>query len=344
MRNRADPAVREFAEEVLLREGIPPALSARWLHSTDLQELRALANVACAAVVNLGRINDIRRINTFLRIANVCLPEGGLFICRLETLGQRWAGLFSKYPMPLAYLFYLLIFVFHRLIPKLPVTKWAYFRITGGKNRVLSEPEALGRLVCCGFSIVETRDIAGNLYVVARKESITLPAANPSYGVLFRAPRIGRGGKEIRVFKLRTMHPYSEYLQEYVFRRNSLAKGGKFKDDFRVTGWGRVCRKYWIDELPMIINWLKGDLKLVGVRPLSLQYASLYPDALLGRRKQHKPGLIPPFYADLPSTFEDILASEEAYLDRYGRQPLRTDVRYFCRAMYNILFRRARSA
>lgn len=69
-----------------------------------------------------------------------------------------------------------------------------------------------------------------------------------------------------------TMHPYSEYLQRYVFEKNSLQEGGKIKDDFRVTYWGRIMRKLWIDELPMFINFFKGDLKLVGVRPLSTHY------------------------------------------------------------------------
>ncbi len=59
------------------------------------------------------------------------------------------------------------------------------------------------------------------------------------------------------------MHPYSEYLQEYILERNGLDKGGKFKGDFRITGWGKILRRYWLDELLMIINLFKGDLKIV---------------------------------------------------------------------------------
>ena len=43
--------------------------------------------------------------------------------------------------------------------------------------------------------------------------------------------------------------------------RAKLAKTGKVLNDYRITTWGRFCRKYWIDELPMIINLLKGELK-----------------------------------------------------------------------------------
>jgi lipopolysaccharide/colanic/teichoic acid biosynthesis glycosyltransferase len=122
-----------------------------------------------------------------------------------------------------------------------------------------------------------------------------------------------------------------------------LAVGGKFQNDFRVTGWGRVFRRLWLDELPMLLNWVKGDLKLVGVRPLSQHYASLYPRSLLAYRSGFKPGLVPPFYADLPGTFDEILESEEAYLRSFEQQPVITDVRYLFRAAYNIVFRHARS-
>jgi len=155
--------------------------------------------------------------------------------------------------------------------------------------------------------------------------------------------RIGKNGKVIFVYKFRTMHPYSEYLQKYVYERNSLQDGGKIRDDFRVTYWGRIMRKLWIDELPMFINFFKGELKLVGVRPLSTHYLSLYDDELREMRLKHKPGLLPPFYADLPTTLEEIIESEKKYLRAYDQYGLITDVRYLFAAMYNILIKRARS-
>ena len=112
--------------------------------------------------------------------------------------------------------------------------------------------------------------------------------------------RIGKGGKTIYVYKLRTMYAYSEFIQKFVYENNSLQLGGKFKDDFRVPFWGILFRKLFIDELPMLINWVKRDLKLVGVRPMSNQYMSLYSTEHQERRKNFKPGLVPPFYADLP--------------------------------------------
>jgi lipopolysaccharide/colanic/teichoic acid biosynthesis glycosyltransferase len=139
------------------------------------------------------------------------------------------------------------------------------------------------------------------------------------------------------------MHPYAEYLQEYIYEQNNLKDGGKFKDDFRITSWGRFFRKFWIDELPMAINFLKGEIKLVGVRPLSEQYLSLYSDELKQKRIQAKPGLVPPFYADLPVSLDDIMQSELKYLNLYNQHPFKTDCSYFLKAVKNIVFKRART-
>lgn len=140
------------------------------------------------------------------------------------------------------------------------------------------------------------------------------------------------------------MYPFSEYLQSYVYENNNLSINGKFHEDFRVSTWGKYMRKVWLDELPMLVNWFKGDVKLVGVRPLSEQYISLYPKALAEKRLQHQPGLIPPFYADMPKRFEQILESEKNYLAAYEKHPLKTDATYLCKAMYNIVVNGARSA
>ena len=103
------------------------------------------------------------------------------------------------------------------------------------------------------------------------------------------------------------MHRYAEYIQDYVYAQNNLKAGGKIKDDYRITWWGKVLRTFWLDEIPMIYNLIRGDIKLIGVRPLSKHYLSLYSDDLQTLRSKHKPGLIPPFYADLPSTLNEIM-------------------------------------
>ena len=85
-------------------------------------------------------------------------------------------------------------------------------------------------------------------------------------------------------------------------------------------------------------------MKLVGVRPLSKHYYNLYKRELQQRRIEYKPGLVPPFYADMPKTLEEIMESETRYLDAYDRSPLVTDIRYFFKAFWNIVVKKQRSA
>lgn len=82
---------------------------------------------------------------------------------------------------------------------------------------------------------------------------------------------------------------------------------------------------------------------MVGVRPLSSQYFNLYSKELKEKRSKHKPGLIPPFYADLPKTLDEIMASEMHYLEEHEKHPIKTDIKYFLKAWQNILFKKARS-
>ena len=90
-------------------------------------------------------------------------------------------------------------------------------------------------------------------------------------------------------------------------------------------------------------NKKKTNLDMVGVRALSEHYFSLYPKDLQDLRTRFKPGLVPPYYADMPKSFDEIIESERHYLQAKQNHPFSTDIRYFFRAWYNILFRKARS-
>ena len=295
-------------------------------------------------LVNLKRINDIRFINKFFESVNKKLLDSGFFIGCVETKDQRKKRLLKKYPPVLNRIYYFFDFILKRVFPKFNLTKRIYFFLTRGQNRVISKAETFGRLYSCGFKIVNETEIHGNLYFVARKNKNPFYDMEPTYGPLVKLHRIGKNGKLINVFKFRTMHPYAEYLQEYVYEKSSLQEGGKFKDDFRITTLGKFFRKFWIDELPMFINFFRGDLKIVGVRPLSKHYFSLYSKELQEKRTQTKPGLIPPFYVDMPKTIEEIQASELKYLNAYFKHPFLTDWKYFWKAVWNILFHKARSS
>lgn len=294
-------------------------------------------------IVNLHRVNDIQFINKFFEAVNERLPAGGLYIDCVETQVQRKARLLAKYPPLLNRIYYPLDYVFKRVFPKLPVTKQIYFLLTRGNNRVLSRAEALGRLYSCGFEVLADTASNGRMYFAARKIKEPAFDMKPTYGALVKLRRYGKGGEVIGVYKMRTMYPFAEYLQGYLYDREGLAEGGKFKDDFRVTGMGKFMRKLWLDEFPMFLNVFKGEMKLVGVRPLSKHYFNLYTEELRQRRINFKPGLVPPFYADMPKSLEEVMESESRYLDAYEKSPFRTDLKYFWLAMVNIFFRHARS-
>jgi lipopolysaccharide/colanic/teichoic acid biosynthesis glycosyltransferase len=294
-------------------------------------------------VVNLKRVNDIQYINKFFETVNRKLPVYGVFVGAAETNQLRKQRILKKFWPGLNWLMLFLDYIVKRVFPKFILTKSIYFFLTRGENRVLSRAEILGRLYSCGFEVLEEKEISDLYYFAARKTKAPAYDMNPTYGPFVKLLRVGKGGKMIKVYKLRTMHPYSEYLQDYVYKLNKLEEGGKFKDDYRISRAGKIFRTFWIDELPMIFNVFKGDLKIVGVRPISQHYFDLYSKELQEKRIKYKPGLVPPFYADMPKTMEEIQDSELRYLESYEKHPLRTDIRYFFKAFKNIIFKRARS-
>lgn len=343
IKNRLHEVISPAAVEFLHQELPIEDKGTKILSTTTVFNVQTLEGEGLKNLVNVQKINDIRYINKFFEAVNNLLPDGGIFIGCAETMEERRVRILRKFPRPLAYPYYFFDFLVKRVLPKTRLTRKIYFMVTGGRNRVISLPEVLGRLFSCGFEVVKHTEIDNQLWFIARK--VKEPAFNEyaTYGPFIKLNRLGRNGKMIQVYKLRTMHPYSEYLQNYVYQMNALAVGGKFKDDFRVTSWGKLFRKLWLDELPMLINWLKGDLKLVGVRPLSAHYLGLYSEELRNRRLHFKPGLIPPFYVDMPKTLDEIMASESRYLESYEKSPFRTDFEYFFKALHNIFIKRARS-
>jgi len=345
--NIRETIIKEADEEVFqfLSENIDLNIPNYSLLSTATQfNVDKLPEKTYLKIVNLKRINDIRYINKFFESINRKLIDGGFFIGCVETKDQRKQRILKKFIPVFNRIYYFFDFIVKRVFPKFNITKQIYFFLTRGENRVISKAETFGRLYSCGFRISNEKEIRGKLYFVARKNKKPFYDMEPTYGPLVKLNRVGKNGKIIHVYKLRTMHPYAEYLQEYIYDRSALQEGGKFKDDFRITTLGKFFRKFWIDELPMLINFFRGDMKIVGVRPLSKHYFSLYSKELQEKRTKTKPGLIPPFYVDMPKTLEEIQASEMKYLTSYEKRPLLTDWKYFWKAGWNIVFRKARSA
>ncbi len=294
--------------------------------------------------INLHVLNDQIKLNDYiLNIRNSLVP-GGVFVGAILPHHYRYKRYLKKHSYWLGSILYFMDFFWKRVFPKIPFTREIYSSFSKEQDRALSLAEGLGRLVYCGFKIIDLAVVDDVVYFAAAKNGLYLPTKKFFYSPVFKMKRIGKGGKNIYVYKFRTMYPYSEFIQDFVYEHNNLELGGKFKDDFRVPAWGRLFRKLWIDELPMLINLIKGDLKLVGVRPISEHYLSLYSKGHQKRRINFKPGLIPPFYADLPKTLEEIELSEKRYLDAYEKNPLKSDITYLFKSLNNIFLKHKRSA
>ena len=334
---------KEMTEAILKITGTKLNDRTAVLSTTTVFNIANLPHVRYDYIINLHKINDIIKLNEFLDRVNRKLKFEGLFLCCVETKDQRKKRLLKKYPPIINYAFYTLDFIYKRVLPKLKFTRKLYFLINKGSNSVISRAEALGRLSRAGFMINQEAFIGDKLCIEAMKITDPIYINGTTYGPFIALPRVGKYGELIKVYKLRTMHPYSEFIQDYVYRMHDLKDGGKFNDDFRITSWGAVARKVWLDEFPMFINFFRGNMKLVGVRPLSKHYFELYSKDLQERRVKYKPGLIPPFYADMPSDLDAIQESEARYLDSFDKDPLLTDFRYFWKSVFNIVFRSARS-
>lgn len=109
--------------------------------------------------------------------------------------------------------------------------------------------------------------------------------------VIFSQKRVGKDGKEFKMYKFRSMVINAEELKKKLMAQNEMSGPMfKMKDDPRITKIGKFIRKTSIDELPQLINVLKGEMSLVGPRP-SLPKEVAEFEAWMMRRLDVKPGL-----------------------------------------------------
>jgi lipopolysaccharide/colanic/teichoic acid biosynthesis glycosyltransferase len=168
---------------------------------------------------------------------------------------------------------------------------------------------------------------------------------NGQGSVLYAEERLGIGGVPFTIYKFRTMVPHAALAYEACAAARGITGYGKVKGDPRVTQLGALLRRYWIDELPQLVNLLRGEMTLVGIRPKSFRNWSQYPVQHKDRALMFKPGLVGIGYASPGlSSLDDLVAAERDYLDRKERSPLLTDAKYLCKVAANILLRGVRSA
>jgi len=155
--------------------------------------------------------------------------------------------------------------------------------------------------------------------------------------VLFRQPRAGRYGRPFTVFKFRSMYVNAEAELEKLRARNE-ASGPLFKlrDDPRRTRVGRLLRETSLDELPQLLNVLRGDMSLVGPRPAILSEVAQYQDWHL-KRLEVLPGITGLWQVSGRSdlTFDEMVMLDIYYGENWS---LGLDLRIILRTVPQVLF------
>jgi exopolysaccharide biosynthesis polyprenyl glycosylphosphotransferase len=148
--------------------------------------------------------------------------------------------------------------------------------------------------------------------------AIKLTSGSP---IFFSQERHGRNRRRFRMYKFRTMVDKAEQLQPLLERRNE-AVGPIFKitEDPRVTRLGAFLRRTSLDELPQLFNVLKGEMSLVGPRPLPVRDVSKFEQGCFLRRFCVIPGLTGLWQVNARNTvnFEDWVKQDFAYIDNWS--------------------------
>lgn len=290
-------------------------------------------------------MNNINFLQKKIENLQQTIDSEQYIIFQFETLRGRENRIKKKYPALIARMIIFTEFIIHRAIPRLPIIGFIYRGFTKNRVKILSKAEGLGRIVYSGFHLIEVENFDGLCTVLTSKNTLTLNRKKASFGLIFKMNRIGKNGKIIGVYKVRTMHPYSEFIHDYILKVNGYGDKGKPKNDFRVTTWGRFLRKYWLDEIPQILNVLKLEMKLVGLRPVSEVYFNELEEEQKNRRLKVKPGCIPPYVAfNMSSSKENVIEAEQLYLEMKDKNPYTTDVKLFFVALKNIIFLKKRGS
>jgi len=136
--------------------------------------------------------------------------------------------------------------------------------------------------------------------------------------VLFKQVRVGKDGKHFDVLKFRTMVLNAEKLG------NKVTTG----DDPRITPIGRVLRKYKLDELPQLINVLKGEMSLVGPRPEVPEYVEFYPDEIRNVVLSVPPGMTDKASIEFVNE-NDLLSGSKDPVSDYKNKVLPIKLKYY---------------
>jgi hypothetical protein len=197
-------------------------------------------------------LNNWYYINSKFQAHYHKLSPGGFLIVKFKSRNQVINRLKNQFFGKS--LSFIIIFV-HDVLAKIPYLSKLINWIIKGKNKLLSEIEVKGRVYYNGFKIEKQFLVENEIYLILRKVNSISDNPNPSFHLITNLNRVSMFGNIIKIRKIRSMYPYSEFLQKDVFETNQLDTSGKFNDDPRITGIGKYIRKYWIDEIPQFLQY-----------------------------------------------------------------------------------------
>mgnify|MGYP000844270907 CR=1 FL=1 len=168
--------------------------------------------------------------------------------------------------------------------------------------------------------------------------------------ILYKQKRVGKNGQLFEMLKFRSMRLenapdiHREYVQKLIHENCSPEDLGanslKLKSDPRITGLGRILRKYSLDELPQLINVLRGEMSIVGPRP-SLPYEYEIYKEWHKRRLEVLPGItgLWQVYGHNTVCFDDMVRLDLNYIRRMS---LWLDIKIIMKTPFEMLFGKGR--
>lgn len=157
--------------------------------------------------------------------------------------------------------------------------------------------------------------------------------------VIYKQKRVGKNNKLFDMYKFRSMCIGAENMRAELMKYNEMdGPVFKIKNDPRITKVGKFIRKYSIDELPQLVNILKGDMSIVGPRPPLLDEVAQYTD-YHRQRLMVTPGLTCFWqaYGRSDLSFEDWVDMDMKYIKR---RSISLDISLIIRTVYAVIFKR----
>ncbi len=186
-------------------------------------------------------------------------------------------------------------------------------------------------------------DIVGATFLLLLFSPVMLVSAlairfSSSGPIFFRQQRCGLNGRPFTMLKFRSMTTDAEQRKHELEKLNEMS-GPVFKvtNDPRVTPIGRLLRKYSIDEFPQLLNVIRGDMSLVGPRPLPVDEVARFDDLAHRRRLSVKPGITCLWQVSGRSDLQDFKEWVRLDLEYIDNWSLMLDIKILCRTVPVVL-------